>query len=78
MSTKKIKNISELFERAGGMVHVAAALNIGQNTIYSWIARNGIPVTHWPDLIEKYAVSPEELLNINKQIWANRRNKVGE
>jgi len=75
MSIKKRKKMSDLIEQAGGMVHLAASLDIGQNAVFGWIARKGIPLCYWPEIIRIYGLDPQDLLDINQQIWADNASK---
>ena len=66
----KIKKICDIFERAGGSVHLAAKLDLHQTTVIAW-ERSGIPVRYWPKLIENYKLSPVEIYNASKHAIEN-------
>ena len=74
MSIKKIKTFQDLIDSAGGMVHVAAALDIGQDAVYAWPRGNGIPSKHWAKLMELYQLEPQDLFEINQQIQAENES----
>lgn len=62
---KPITNIQDIYALAGGSTKLAAELNLHAITVEGW-RRSGIPVKHWPSLIEKYDISPAELYYIYK------------
>lgn len=70
MSTKKVRNWEDFVQMAGGLVHIAAALNVGQDAVWNWPRRKGIPIEHWPRLMSVYKLESQELLEINQGIWA--------
>ena len=60
-----MKTVDDLFKKAGGSVHVAAALNLNQWTVERW-RQIGIPIFYWEVLKKKYGVTAEELLQMTK------------
>lgn len=64
MST--LKDVSDLFSRAGGSVQVAAAIDRNQYTVERW-KKFGIPRKHWKILIDTYKVSAEELHAVSEK-----------
>ncbi len=65
-----IKNIEELFEIAGGAVHIAAKLKLHQVSVERWMEQ-GVPWKYWDELTKNYKITIEDLHEINKKI----RNK---
>lgn len=61
-----MKTVKELFEKAGGSVHVAAALNMNQWSVLRW-QKIGVPIFYWEVLKKKYGVTAEELLQMTKE-----------
>lgn len=61
-----MKTVKDLFEKAGGSVHIASALNMNQWSIERW-KKIGIPIFYWEVLKKKYGVTAEELLQMTKE-----------
>jgi hypothetical protein len=69
----KIKNVDDIFELAGGSVHLASKLDLHQTTVLQW-RKIGVPIKYWAAIIEWLKVSAQDLfvvsehaLNGNKQ-----------
>ncbi len=69
-----MKTIKELYEKAGGSVKIAAALNLNQYTVDRWVSR-GIPHWHWEDIMKFAKVSISDLHQINVAIQNKRSGK---
>lgn len=63
---EKIKSIEDLFKKAGGSIHVAAALNVHQQTVVRWL-KTGIPGHNWGNLAKIYGITPNELFAISEK-----------
>jgi hypothetical protein len=70
---KEIKNIQDLFDMAGGSVHLAAFLELNQYTVDRW-HKNGIPRKYWASIVSKYNTSVAELFHISEK--ASKRGKI--
>ena len=67
-----IRSISEFIKLAGGDAAIAASLKVHQVSISRWKSC-GIPVDYWKKLNELYDITPDELFNMNVDIWKNRK-----
>ena len=65
MAKKKLSSIVDLIDLAGNTTKLAASLEITAHTVEKWKI-NGIPIKYWDALIEEYAVTADELLNITR------------
>ena len=73
-----MKTAKELFEKLGGSVKVAAALDLNQYTVDRW-PNSGVPQWHWQNILdfakrENVKLTLEDLHQINLEI---QRKKEG-
>lgn len=69
----KIKKIVDIFERAGGSVHLAARLDLHQTTVLAW-ERSGIPIRYWSKLIDDYKLTPVDIYTASKHALENGKS----
>lgn len=69
---KKLSTVKELFELAGGSVHVASALNMNQWSVNRWEWR-GIPHKMWPQIMKILNVTATELHEMTENAKAGKR-----
>ena len=69
----KIKNVDDIFELAGGSVHLSSKLDVHQTTVLQW-RKIGVPIKYWATIIDWLKVSAQDLfaaseraLNDNKE-----------
>lgn len=62
-----MKNINELFIKAGGPARIAVAFDLHQYTIERW-RKHGVPVKYWDKLQKLYGITPAELYTIGQAI----------
>ena len=62
-----MKNINELFIRAGGDIKVAVALDLHHLTVQRW-RKHGIPLKYWEKLSKLYEITPAEIYAVNHKI----------
>lgn len=62
----ELKNIQDLFTKAGGAIKIAAFLGIHQMSVDRW-QKIGISQKWWEKLIKEYDVTPAELYVISKK-----------
>lgn len=61
---KKLR-VKDIFELAGGSVHIAARFNIHQTTVLAW-ERAGIPPKYWKELMSEFGLSEKDLFNASE------------
>lgn len=67
----KLRTIEDLFELAGGTIHIAVLLDVHQTTVISW-AKCGVPLKYWNRLMQEYKVTAEQLFQISENARENR------
>lgn len=70
----KIKNIDDIFELAGGSVHLASHLDLHQTTVLQW-RKIGIPIRHWAQIIEWLKVTADDLFTVSERALNDNSDK---
>lgn len=67
MASKKVKKISDIIEAGGGSMQIAIDLGLTQDAVNMW-RHQGIPRKHWPDIVKRYKVTPQDIYNVDEGI----------
>lgn len=70
-----LKNIEELFQKAGGSIHLAVILDLNQWTVERW-QKTGVPFKYWRALMDKYKLTADELTCISHSARDSFRKKI--
>lgn len=61
--------IREMMKTGGGVDEVAKAAGVAPRTARKWM-QTGVPDWHWPALIERCDVTPDQIFEANKSLRA--------
>lgn len=72
--TRFIKNWKEFLEATGGIKPLHELTGLERVSICEWASKcRGIPDKFWPEIIQKFPISADELVVVNQSIRARKK-----
>lgn len=70
-----MKDLKELFQKAGGSIQLAASLGLNQWTVERWL-KVGIPIKYWDTVMKYTSLDASQIYELNKRAINNYKKSL--